>query len=69
MRHIAGTLFVLLHGFVIAKNPWQMPFLAFSGFANGRVAAATQTVRYSALSHGLSNGILVVTYVVLRATN
>ena len=66
---LAGTVFVLLHGIIIAKNPWQIPFLAFSGFANGRLAAATQTVKYSALSHGLSNGILVVTYIGLRGTN
>jgi membrane protease YdiL (CAAX protease family) len=63
---LAGTMFVVLHGFVIAKNPWQVTFLAFSAFANGRLAAVTQTVKYSVLSHGLSNGILVVTYVVLR---
>jgi membrane protease YdiL (CAAX protease family) len=66
---LAGTMFVLLHGFTIAKNPWQVVFLAFCGFANGRLAAITQTVRYSVLSHGLSNAILVVTYVALRAAN
>jgi hypothetical protein len=59
----------VVHGIIITKNPWQIPFLAFSGFANGRVAAVTQTVKYSALSHGLSNGILVVTYIGLRGTN
>ena len=66
---LAGSVFVLLHGLTIAKNPWQIPFLAFSGFVNGRLAAVTQTVKYSALCHGLSNGILAITYVVLRGTN
>lgn len=66
---LAGTVFVALHGLVIAKNPWQVAFLAFSAFANGRLAAVTQTVKYSVLSHGLSNGILIVTYVLLRETN
>jgi membrane protease YdiL (CAAX protease family) len=66
---LAGTVFVFLHGLTIVKQPWQIPFLALSGFANGRLAAVTQTVKYSALSHGLSNGILVVTYIVLRGTN
>jgi membrane protease YdiL (CAAX protease family) len=66
---LAGTAFVLLHGFTIARSPFQVTFLAFAAFANGRLAAVTQTVKYSVLSHGLSNGILVVTYAVLRGAN
>lgn len=66
---LAGTVFVVLHGFVIAKNPWAVPYLAFSAFANGRLAAVTQTVGYPVLSHGLSNGIIMVTYVVFRGMN
>ena len=66
---LSGTVFVVLHGIVIAKSPWQVPFLAFSAFANGRLAAVTQRVGYPVLSHGLSNGILIVTYVVIRGLN
>ncbi|TLY99507.1 MAG: CPBP family intramembrane metalloprotease [Gammaproteobacteria bacterium] len=66
---LAGIVFVVLHGFVIAKSPWQVPFLALSAFANGRLAAVTQTVGYPVLSHGLSNGILMVTYIIFRGMN
>jgi membrane protease YdiL (CAAX protease family) len=66
---LSGIVFVVLHGLVIAKSPWQIPFLVFSAFANGRLAAVTQTVGYPALSHGLSNAILVVTYGTLRGMN
>jgi membrane protease YdiL (CAAX protease family) len=66
---LAGTVFVVLHSFIIARSPLQLPFLAFAAIANGRLAAVTQRVGYSALSHTLSNGILAATYVVLRAMN
>ena len=66
---LAATVFVVLHGLVIAKSPWQLPFLALAAIANGRLAALTQRVGYSVLSHGLSNGILIATYVVFRGMN
>ena len=66
---LAGSIFLVLHGFAIAKSPWVVPFLAFSAFANGRLAAVTQTVGYPVLSHGLSNGIVMITGVVLRGMN
>jgi membrane protease YdiL (CAAX protease family) len=66
---LAGIAFVALHGFVIAERPWQIPFIAFAAFANGRLAALTQTVRFPVLSHALSNAILMVTYATLRGMN
>jgi membrane protease YdiL (CAAX protease family) len=66
---LAGIVFVLLHGLRIEKNPWEIPFLAFSAFVNGRLAAVTQTVGYPVLSHGLSNAILMITYATLRGMN
>jgi hypothetical protein len=64
---LAATVFLGLHGFTIAKQPWQICFLAFAALTNGRVAAMTQTVKYPALSHALSNGALTLIYIALRA--
>jgi len=66
---LAGVIFVALHGFAIAKSPWQLPFLALTALVNGRLAAVTQTVRYPVVSHAASNGILLIANLVLRGMN
>jgi membrane protease YdiL (CAAX protease family) len=64
---IAGVLFVVLHADRLwLGTPAALLFITVSAFANGRLAAVTQTARYSALTHSLVNGVLVVILLALK---
>lgn len=63
---IAGVLFVVMHADRLASTPAALLFIAVFAFACGRLAAVTQTARYSALTHSLVNAVLVVIALALK---